>query len=155
METGWPEDLGGKYLSHWNQCQVPIDFSHAWMLPLVKYIDTKPQKFIQLSQVAFIAVLNQNCLHTCSSAENPLQLPGALLHLISPPAAKPVEERFPPFPVGCAVPAPHWGLRLEVFCVGPCETHQGWTQFLAGVVQTHGRLQGGSWGWYRTVGWKW
>lgn len=132
-DSGWPEGLGVKYLSHWNQCQIPIDFSHAWMLPLAQYLDAYPQKFIQLSQMAFIAVLNPSCLRARSSAENPLQLPGALFHLIFPPAAKPVKERFPPFPVGCAVPALHWGLLLEVF-VWPLVRHirdgssfrQGW-----------------------------
>lgn len=40
----------------------------------------------------FVSALNQNCPHTCNSAENPLQLPGALFHLTFPPAAKPVED---------------------------------------------------------------
>lgn len=47
METSVSQKtLGVKYLSHGNQCWVPIDFTRAQMLPLVKYMDTEPQKFV-------------------------------------------------------------------------------------------------------------
>lgn len=46
METSaGQKTLGVKYLSHGNQCQVPIDLTCAQM-SLVKHMDIEPQKFI-------------------------------------------------------------------------------------------------------------
>lgn len=127
-DFGWPKDLRVKYLSHWNQCQVPIDFSRAWMLSAVEYTDTEPQKFIQLAQMVFLAVLNQKCLHTCSSAKNP----HGLFHLIFFPAAKPFKE---------VSALPHWLVVL----MWPLARHIREGRCLAEAVQTR-RLQGLSWG---------
>lgn len=47
METSaGQKTLGVKYLSHGNQCQVPIDLTCAQMLSLVKHMDIEPQVYL-------------------------------------------------------------------------------------------------------------
>lgn len=58
--------FGVKYLSRGNQCQIPIELTCAKMLPLVKYMDTEPQKFI-CCQKSFLWTFPLKCLPRANS----------------------------------------------------------------------------------------